>query len=71
VPFLPFALHLADGRRIAVRHPSTIVVSPKTVTVGLPPHRLSTSLELARVETVPITAVARVEPLSYPPFQIP
>jgi hypothetical protein len=38
VPFRPFVLHLADGRRIPVRHPEFLHVSPlgRTIVVEQP-----------------------------------
>ena len=37
-PFQPFDLHLADGRRILVKHPELLLVNPpgRTIGVGVP-----------------------------------
>lgn len=34
-PFEPLQLGLSDGRRVVIRHPDTIVVSPRHVYIGL------------------------------------
>jgi hypothetical protein len=35
-PFLPFRLHLADGRTFDVRHPDFCMIGVATVAIGLP-----------------------------------
>ena len=37
-PFRPFALHLADGRNVAVQHPEVLAFAPagRTIVVVLP-----------------------------------
>ena len=34
-PFHPFDIHLADGRRLPVRHPDMLLIAGRTIGVGM------------------------------------
>jgi hypothetical protein len=53
-PFLPFSIHLADGRVIPVRHPDMLVISPSGATA-------ETFLNFENPEVIPLDRVTSVE----------
>ena len=62
-PFVPFRLHLADGRSFEVPHPEAVLVTKRmaSVAVYLPGHVPGRSFP-ARAETISLTDIVRLEP---------
>jgi hypothetical protein len=56
-PFRPFALHLADGRWLAVKHPEHVAVSQSGRTVSI------LDLEVDAFETVDLLLVTSLKSL--------
>ncbi|QDV38094.1 hypothetical protein [Tautonia plasticadhaerens] len=53
-PFVPFALHLADGRVIPIRHPDMLVISPNGATA-------ETFVNYETREVIPLDRVASLD----------
>lgn len=53
-PFVPFVMHLADGRAIPIRHPDMLVLSPNGATA-------ETFLNFETKEVIPLDRVTSVE----------
>lgn len=57
-PFQPFAIHLADGRWLAVKHPEHVAMSQSGRTVSI------LDLEVDAFETVDLLLVTSLKPLN-------
>ena len=53
-PFVPFEMHLADGRSIPIRHPDMLVISPGGATV-------TTFVDFETLVVIPLDRVASLE----------
>jgi len=58
-PFVPFAIHLADGREIHVKHPENLMVPQPARTIGVLNNERA-------IETVDLLLVTTLRPLSAP-----
>jgi len=56
-PFVPFAIHLADGREIHVKHPENIMVPEPARTIGV-------LNQEGAIETVDLLLVTTLRPLN-------
>ncbi len=60
-PFIPFRIHLADGRALEVRHHDFCMVGVGTAAIGLPDQ---TNSELyASIEVVALRQMVSLEPI--------
>src|SRR5277367_2917421 len=57
-PFQPFAVHLADGRWLAIKHPEHVAMSQSGRTVAI------LDLEVDAFETVDLLVVTSLKPLN-------
>jgi hypothetical protein len=57
-PFQPFAIHLADGRWLSVKHPEHVAMSQSGRTVSI------LDLEVDAFETVDLLLVTSLKPLN-------
>jgi hypothetical protein len=60
-PFVPFRLHLTDGRTFEVRHPDMVLVMSRSLVVGIIDPPGSTYPE--RNEVIALMHVVSLEPL--------
>jgi hypothetical protein len=74
-PFVPFRIHVLDGRTYDIRHPEEIMISSLFATVGVrsrPPAGPNaggngdTSRFYDQIELVALRAISRLEPLGQP-----
>jgi hypothetical protein len=63
-PFVPFRLHLTDGVVYEVHHPDMMVVSRRTVAVGVPAGAGQPFAE--RVDLLSMLHIVRVEEIQSP-----
>ena len=63
-PFLPFRIHLADGRSFDVPHPEFVLVTARTAVVGVYPttHRNGRAYP-DYAETIALSHIMSMEPL--------
>ena len=64
-PFQPFRVHTKAGRSFDVRHPSLLMVLPTLVVIGLIDSKEPKPI-FDRYIDLPLTDVARCEPLALP-----
>jgi hypothetical protein len=57
-PFHPFAIHLADGRALPVKHPENVATSQSGRTVAI------LDLDVDAFETVDLLLVTSIKPLN-------
>jgi hypothetical protein len=62
-PFLPFRIHLDDGRTVEVRHPDMVLLGRQVVVLGVPEASADPHTYLERHETISLQRVVRLEPL--------
>jgi hypothetical protein len=62
-PFLPFRIHLDDGRAVEVRHPHLLWVGRQVAVLGVPEASADPHPYLERHETISLRHVVRLEPV--------
>lgn len=65
-PFVPFRLHLTDGRFLEIQHASLIWPGKRTVMVGYPDDPTEPEIP-ARHKTIDLVHIVSIEPLSLSP----
>ena len=64
-PFVPFRLHLTDGRAFDVYHPDCLLISPRVVYVGVyPVGQQNGERVFDRVEMISMIHIVSLEPLT-------
>jgi hypothetical protein len=63
-PFLPFRVHLTDGRTFDVRHPRTNLLARTFIKIGVPELNHEDPLSCDHTEYVPLGSITQLEPLS-------
>lgn len=62
-PFIPFRLHLTDGRSFEVRHPEMAMITARVVYVSVYGHNATIP---DRAESIALVHVVSAEPLPQP-----
>ena len=63
-PFEPFRLHITDGAAYDLMHPDMVLVTRRSVSVGVPTDEPGL---FERVDKVALVHITRISPLPLPP----
>ncbi len=61
-PFVPFRIYMSDGSQYEVSHPEQVMVSVRTVQVGVPSERRPGVMQ--NIHLCAIMHISRLEPLA-------
>jgi hypothetical protein len=64
-PFVPFRLHLTDGRSFDVPHPEFLMVTQRVVYVGVYPTRYANGMMIPEyTEPITLVQIVSLEPIT-------